>query len=147
MFPVSKSPSIAVVIGVLTKCLKPFGQSVLIKNASVSVKKLLLKEILPFCAGMIMLVLYECTSSINFSRDVMGKKKSRDARGGTLVGDQKNVTGKKKSRDAKKKYFFNFFFENRTSSSRTFQKHPYFRYSAIFFFFGKRGKTFFQFFP
>ena len=38
-FPVSKSPSIAVLIGDLTKFFKPFGASVKMKNASVSVKK------------------------------------------------------------------------------------------------------------
>ena len=37
-FPESKSPSIAVLIGALTKCFSPFGTSVLMKNASVSVR-------------------------------------------------------------------------------------------------------------
>ena len=37
-FPVSKSPSILVEIGALWKCFNPFGASVLMKNASVSVK-------------------------------------------------------------------------------------------------------------
>ena len=40
-FPVSKSPSIAVLIGDLTKCFNPLGTSVNKKNESVSVKKLL----------------------------------------------------------------------------------------------------------
>ena len=37
-FPVSKSPSIAVLIGALTNIFSPLGTSVLMKNASVSVK-------------------------------------------------------------------------------------------------------------
>jgi len=37
-FPVSKSPSIAVLIGALTNIFNPLGTSVLMKNASVSVK-------------------------------------------------------------------------------------------------------------